>query len=460
MGRRFQWAELQIQALEYCRTEGEIKDALSKVPQTLEDTYQAVLEKINSRDVEWARKILITFCLSPLLFDVETVVSMAGLSFPDDLVRICTTSLINVFDEKVQWSHFSVQEFQVILNDGVKHHECRFSAVNGHKYLREKTVDILLEQTEVLHQETAKDKISFLYAAKHWYFHMTAAGGFDELEFELQASISQLFTESNVYWNWVRAADSGGQNSKNDWSKLLEQCQPPIYRACMLGLLQPVNCLRAQGANPLGMIQTPSGVSAFSPLAIALENGHLHILEDFLEKGLPLGQYEAIMTLLFIDHAKLGEARVASIFKRLWDLDLLRKSPSGTSNEIHEQAFLSAAMNPKSGCELTKMILDWQPKITVSISDELLMYMTAKKHDVLGLPLDRCDFEISSSFLEDLESNASSYNDFPAEIAILATKRPNEVPLTDELCKILARGLGLEEMRFFHIFCIIFQSAF
>ncbi|KAJ5661097.1 uncharacterized protein N7484_000469 [Penicillium longicatenatum] len=197
--RCFRWAELQIMALERYRKESQIKEALKTIPQTLEDTYRKVLDNIDSDDEKTARDIFVVICLSSVLFDAQTVASMVELSFPEDIVKICTTSLKTILNENVQLAHFSVQGFLIVPEEGRQHHPCQFSITDGHRNLTGKSVDILLQQIEVLTQAGAEKNLPFLYAAKHWNTHMNAAGGIDQLSPDLQAKINRLFTGSNVY---------------------------------------------------------------------------------------------------------------------------------------------------------------------------------------------------------------------------------------------------------------------
>ncbi|KAE8143686.1 hypothetical protein BDV38DRAFT_231927 [Aspergillus pseudotamarii] len=92
---------------------------------------------------------------------------------------------------------------------------------------------------------------AFLYATRYWNTHLSAAVDIHQSRFGIQAKIDRLFTESNVYFNWVHGADSDDKHQDSHWSKALLECQPPIERATILGLADTVNTLVAQGADPL-----------------------------------------------------------------------------------------------------------------------------------------------------------------------------------------------------------------
>ncbi|KAJ6006711.1 hypothetical protein N7451_004655 [Penicillium sp. IBT 35674x] len=449
--RRFRWAELQIMALERCRNESQVINALKAIPQTLEDTYRRVLDNIDSDDEKTARDIFVVIFLSPVLFDVQTVASMVELSFPEDIVKICTTSLVTLFNDKVQLAHFSVQEFLIVPEEGRQHHPCQFSTANGHRDLTEKTVDILLRQTAVLTQADAEENTPFLYAAKHWDTHMNAAGGIDQLSPDLQAKINRLFTESDVYLNWIRAAESDAQNNDNEWSKLLTECEPAIHRASMMGLVQAVDCLVTQGANPYQHF-VPNSFnwvykSRSSSFGVAAEKGQLDVLQILLNKRLPLGQHEVQEILDNLDYRKAGKAKLESVLQTLWDLDALKKQPSDVSNEVSERWVIHAMFNKHSGLEIIKEFLDWQPKISVPITDDVLLTAVCWKTDALDLLLERCDVHVSPAVLEKLKNRPFTIGLSRSEgLALLAIKRPDEFPMNKDLFDEFAARLRFETM--------------
>ncbi|CAG8137063.1 unnamed protein product [Penicillium salamii] len=457
--RRFRWAELQIMALEKCRKESQIINALKKIPQTLEATYRKVLDGVESNDESLAREILMIICLSPVLFDAQIIADMVELPIPDDIVEICTTSFVNYFDGKVQLAHFSVQEFLVVSEEGGEHHKCQFSAVNGHRYLTEKTVDILLEETEVLNQASAESKAPFLYAAKHWNMHMAAAGGFDALSPELQAKINRLFTESNIYLNWIRAAESSHVNIDNEWSKLFQECQPPIQRATSLGLVQTVECILAQDVDSsveyspeakysallLGLTGTARDNNTF---VFSAREGQLDVLQTLLNQKLPLEHSLVRQILARIDHRKAGNAKLASVLQTMWDQNLLRGESTENSDEIEPSLIMHAVMNQNSGLEIVKIFLDWQPRISVPIIEDVLMSAICWKKDTLSLLLERCDVQISPTMLEKLETGMYRFGFSRTEgLALLATKRQSEVPINDALFETFAQRLDLEAFK-------------
>lgn len=211
MTRRFRWAELQIEELETKNNEVDLRKALTSVPRSLEGTYHKVLDHIPPSDMSMARGILIMICLSPVTLDGNTVAAMVNI-FPEDVVPICTSSLVHLNNDKIQLAHFSVQEFLLVSERRSQHHECQFSVTAGRNYLAQ--IDYLLTQTRVLaNEEEALGQPFLAYAAKYWYTHVAALGGIDQLDPDFQAKVHRLFTEFNVYSNWIRVVRS------IDWSE-------------------------------------------------------------------------------------------------------------------------------------------------------------------------------------------------------------------------------------------------
>ena len=120
--RRFRWAALQVEALQDCNDETEIHETLRTIPQTLEQSYQRSLSHIPRKDQNRARTILTWLIYSSRPLTLVEVAAAAGLPFPDDVIRICTSSLIAISKiedwfyegpggEIVRLAHSSVQEY-------------------------------------------------------------------------------------------------------------------------------------------------------------------------------------------------------------------------------------------------------------------------------------------------------------------------------------------------------------
>lgn len=74
-----------------------------------------------------------------------------------------------------------------------------------------------------------------------------------------------------------------------------------------------------------------------NPLIMAAEYGYCDVLHAFLDKIRPLGeQFDAEISLAYLDYRKEGRAKLISILQRLWDLGLLQNHSSDVGNELDE----------------------------------------------------------------------------------------------------------------------------
>ncbi|GMF76461.1 unnamed protein product [Aspergillus oryzae] len=198
--RRFRWADLQITRLADSTTDKQIKDALQTIPATLVETYREVLDRIEEKDINIAREILLLLCLAPVPLDIQTIADAVSLLSPDLIVKICTTAPVIISEDgAIRLAHFSVKEYLVVSKDVGNDHRFRFTEPKGHHDLAIKTIDHLLSQNEVLTEKVAMSQSFLVYAAKHWDTHVAAAG--DVLD--IQGKVDRLFTEPTAYFNWL-----------------------------------------------------------------------------------------------------------------------------------------------------------------------------------------------------------------------------------------------------------------
>jgi hypothetical protein len=449
LNSRFRWAELQIEALTKQYDEADLRNALDSVPATLEKTYRNFLDSIEPQNLSRAREIFMLICLSPVPLDVDVVAKMVGLYHAEWVMSICTTSLLALNKKKVQVAHFSVQEFLIISEKTSEHHECQFTATEGHRLLTEKTVDILLTQTEPISSERqAMELPHFLYAADYWDTHLVAAGGFDELSPDVQAKVHRLFTESNVYLNWVRAADTYSDQIENQWSKLFAELEVPIHRASYLGLAQTAGLLAAQGADPLqrcGSVDRPE--IKFRPTDSFNEagrTGNLNVLQVLLDLGLPLPKQTIEELLWTIDYSKAGKVGLAKVLTILKDQGRLCDQTDDISDVIDELFVSAIARNERSGVEIFNVLLDW-PTPSTPITEQIVCQTIKYSHskDMPEYLFEKFNPPIPRVYIEQDFDELRSYP--TAGLAYLALERPDEIPITENLLWLFARkGISTE----------------
>lgn len=445
MTRRFLWAELQIIELQKCRNEAAIRKTLQEVPRSLEETYCRVLDSIGPKDMPLARDILTLICLSPVALHVKTVADMVDIKFPEDLVKICTTSLVSVFDGRIQAAHFSVQEFLIVPEKGSDHHECQFSATSGHKRLAEMAIDCLLAQAKPLTGADAKKRPGFLYAAKYWDTHLAAAGGVD------QAKITRLFTHHNVYQNWVHGAsmkqEFGTENfDLEPWLKIFTEFGSPIHTASVLGFVDTVDSLLARGADPLkNEWQGTYRHGLLNPLNAAAEAGQLDVVQSLLQKDLRLDQEVAVSILTRIDHGKAGKAKLVMILETLRDQGLLYEQSADAGDTLSESVIKATMANVKCSDEIMSVFLDWQPEVSLPSTELLLKYAVGSSERFLRLFIEKYDAHLSPALVHDIQEFKIDLSFGGLEF--LAVELPDELPMTEALVLSLAKNNRLDTMQ-------------
>ena len=103
--RRFRWIECQLDTLRNCRRQKDVKKSLKELPQTLDKTYDRILENIpyeDRKNVYSVIQMLTVFC-HPLISDevaealaVDYEIEMFdreedGLMNKYDILKICTS---------------------------------------------------------------------------------------------------------------------------------------------------------------------------------------------------------------------------------------------------------------------------------------------------------------------------------------------------------------------------------
>ncbi|XHG01776.1 hypothetical protein AWENTII_005149 [Aspergillus wentii] len=434
--RRFRWADLQIKRLEESRTEAEIHNALGSIPQTLEDTYKDTLERLSSYHREAARTILIWLSFSAVPLDLKTVAAVVSFRFPEDVVTTCTTSLVTVStsDDTVRLAHFSVKEF--VDRKDTEGQWYQFSAISGHDAMANKTLDCLLDTTEILTKTTAMQQPLLIYAATYWDWHLEELGDLYAKRTGLQEKVDRLFTERDIYFNWVRLLH---YYSDYSWGQTFEELDPPLYYASDKGLKTTVETLLAKGAYPSKLRSDGSK----NPISAAAEQGHLEVLKLLLEKvdEIPRRVTEGILESTNTPEA--DKEKLAVILDMLWDKGALHDQSRASRKIIDERLVGTAAgSRRKSGPLLMSLLLDRKEKMTVKITEKVLRAASLNLicgTEIMKLVLNRCDgdIKITSSFMQELISSSSSSPDF---MTVVLNRRIDEIMLDEKYVESFARG--------------------
>lgn len=392
LSRRFRWADLQIKRLQESKTEAAFHKALNSIPVTLEDTYKDTLERLSPEDREAARTILIWLSFSAVPLDLKTVAAVVSFRFPEDVVTTCTTSLVTVSisDDTVRLAHFSVKEF--LVRNEAEAHWFQFSVLSGHDAIANRTVDCLLEATEILTKTAAVQQPLLIYAARHWDYHLEQLGDLHTSCTDLQDKVDRLFTERNVYSNWVRSYYLS--RYRDMWHRSFEELQSPLSSASERGLKSTVELLLAKGADPMWSSLDQQGDNA---LLKAAAKGHLEVLQLLLNKVDEIPRRVTKRMLSIIRATESDKEKLTMILDLLWEKgalhDQLRVSRMIIDGELAE----GAAGNYNSGHMLISWLLDRTEKKFVKITEGLIVAAlgnVSRSEEIIHLLLDNCDADL------------------------------------------------------------------
>ncbi|KAJ5725237.1 uncharacterized protein N7483_006594 [Penicillium malachiteum] len=362
------------------------------MPESLEEIYLSVIERINSRpsDVKFAELILswLSFCARPLI--LNEVAEAAGLEVPEDVIKICTTSLVTFrrSDNEIRLAHFSVKEFLVAIKRPGQWFQ--LSSLDCHAMIAEYTLQLLLQQTERLSAEeldgVAKEGFLLLnYAARHWPEHFKASIATLPTP-KLREMADGLFRQRTIYRNW--------RSLLTREEKIIQST--PLSIASGLGLIHIVNGLLEEGADPM------EGFNKFweyyeiepytrNPLQNALLNaswnGHVDILNLLLTKMKAcMCSAMAADILRMVRHDSLSSKALENVMDSLSVSGGIYAGTrdSDQSLQIDAQVVIAVSKNETCGLKLMTILLDRfdETGIVVVPVTEKVLEVVLKTEDV------------------------------------------------------------------------------
>jgi ankyrin repeat protein len=255
--------ECQFRSLQSCpRSEYHLDRMLKSLPESLDETYERMLCKIDSHATEDARRILTLLCFASRPLTVHELIdgiavevaNGAGLDQKrrlqdaNDIHGICpglieisldSTSSANAsatdHEQTVHIAHFSVQEY--LESERIRHQQARMfslSSATAHAEILQICLLYLLEPALSKTRPIKSIREAFPlghYAAEFWYYHYQEAGSPGKLN-EL---ISKLFQREDSFETWIRLYDMDYHSWGNEIGIIGGS---PIYYASLLGIDQ------------------------------------------------------------------------------------------------------------------------------------------------------------------------------------------------------------------------------
>jgi ankyrin repeat protein len=330
------------------------------LPETLDETYERVLQEIGDQNWEYAHRLFqcVTAASRPLR--VEELAEFLAFDFstgstptflddwrsedPAHTVLSTCSSLLAIVDmyssSVIQFTHFSVKEYLMSKRLAKsKDTISRFyvSMAPAHTIVAQACLGVLLHIDETITEDDLKKFPLVKYAARHWVGHAR----FSDVSRNIEDGMKRLFDPDNRHlavWVWIYDPESPERIHERS-RRPSEARATPLHYAAVCGIQDIIEFLiveRSQDINARGFDrnETPLGVASreghsevarvllehgadtesrdndtYSPLERASEEGHTEIVQVLLEHGADVKAVD--------DEVNVMALHFASMFGRL-----------------------------------------------------------------------------------------------------------------------------------------------
>jgi ankyrin repeat protein len=349
-----------------------IRQILSELPRTLDETYERILLKIDEEKRAYAHRLFQWLVVSIRPLRVEELAelfavlpgaeSKSGFNIgwrPEDpeefILSACSTlvAIVDVRGRKVaQFSHFSAREY--LTSDRIAN-----SAHVSHFHIHLKSAHTVLARTclnALLQLDYSIDKTKIQsfplawYAAEHWVDHARYEGVSSDIQYEMDCLFDRK-TPHFAAWNWLHNVD-GSQNRY-----LLSTCPTwpdagPLYCSALCGfrdLAERLLTAYPHDANARGGHHETALYAAFI-------NGYLDIVLLLLERGADAefrGRHS--QTLLYMASSRGYAEVVRSLIDHRADLNSVCDDIEGICTNVKRTPLLVASRNDRQ--EVARVLL-------------------------------------------------------------------------------------------------------
>jgi ankyrin repeat protein len=334
---------------------------LEKLPTSLDETYQRMLEGIAKEQQQYAYRLFqcLTISMRPLrakelaeifAFRLEGDANPAfdARWRPEDadetLLSTCSTliTIVNVDgDHIVQFSHFSVKEF--LTDDRLAHFEgisnYHILREPAHTFLARTCLSILLRLDHHVDEARIGDLPLASYAAEHWVDHAQ----FGNVSSLIRDDMESLFDSRPHFTTWIWIYDIDSPSSSR--SPRIQREKVPLYYAALCGFRDTAEYLiitHGQDVNARG------GRRA-TPLHAAVDAGHVSVAELLLEhRANANARDDGDQTPLHIA-SKRGDAEAIRL--------LIDKGANPNMEDEQEETPLSLALANGGGLDAARLLL-------------------------------------------------------------------------------------------------------
>ena len=301
---RFRWAYCQLETLRQCPLRY-VSSTLEELPETLDETYEQILQGIPKKMQKDAHRIFQWIMVSSRPLCVEQLAEVFAINFDEEISGIPTfdpnwrdpnaetvvlsacSTLVAIVDagwrgRTVQFSHFSVQEYLTSDRIANGEHVSRFHIhpKPAHTLLAKACLSVLCHLDYSIDRDKIKNFPLAEYAAEHWVKHAR----FEDVSSYIRDGMDLIFEKDKPHfaaWIWVRNIDDKYGNYYGYTAHPEQPDAVPLYYAALCGfggLVERLLTAHPQDLNAEG------GVWG-SPLNAALAKGHPNIALFLLDRG-------------------------------------------------------------------------------------------------------------------------------------------------------------------------------
>jgi len=283
-----------------------LEEALAKVPETLDETYERTLREIKDAKWEFAHRMFQFVAVAFRSLRVQELAELLAFDFKagqipkfhedwrledpgNAVLSTCSSLLVDSGDDfgnVIQFSHISVREFltsaRLAQASDITSRRYHVSTRPAHTLAARACLGILLHLNRNLVTSDSLEKFALAeYAAEHWFEHARFEGVLQNVE----DGIKQLFDPNKLHLAvcvWIHEPDPLTRQRNPRSERPLRPSGTPLHYAALWGLPSIVEFLvirHSQDVRSRGFINNET------PLHSALKNGRVVAARFLLDHG-------------------------------------------------------------------------------------------------------------------------------------------------------------------------------
>ncbi|KAN0133847.1 hypothetical protein V8E53_008342 [Lactarius tabidus] len=252
----FRWVYCLLDILRRCFP-ASIPSILEHLPETLDETYEHILRRIDKVKQQFAHRLFQCIAVSVRPLRVEELAEILAVRFDsgvlpqfstnwrlgdaEEAVLSACSSLITIVNvdgtRTVQFAHFSVQEF--LTSDRLATGSEDLSPYHvvphlAHSILARSSLSVLLQLDDRIDKDSIRNFPLADYAARYWFVH----GQFENVSSTIREVTERLFDMRKPHfaaWVWVHDIDDPWREPTPTMHPAPPEAQP-LYYAVLCGL--------------------------------------------------------------------------------------------------------------------------------------------------------------------------------------------------------------------------------